>query len=170
MIIQNVKGGYDFLPKEQKIRNYINEILKNTFEEYGYSPIETSILCYFDMLSGKYDEENDILKEIYKLRDQGNRNLGLRYDLTVPFAKLIALNKNQIKMPFKRYEIAKVFRDGPVKVGRDREFTQCDVDVVGLSGQMIEAELVSIYVKAFQKLNIEITLKYNSRKLFYSPI
>lgn len=165
MIIQNVKGGYDFLPKEQKIRNYINEILKNTFEEYGYSPIETSILCYFDMLSGKYDEENDILKEIYKLRDQGNRNLGLRYDLTVPFAKLIALNKNQIKMPFKRYEIAKVFRDGPVKVGRDREFTQCDVDVVGLSGQMIEAELVSIYVKAFQKLNIEITLKYNSRKL-----
>ena len=96
MIIQNVKGGYDFLPKEQKIRNYINEILKNTFEEYGYSPIETSILCYFDMLSGKYDEENDILKEIYKLRDQGNRNLGLRYDLTVPFAKLIALNKNQI--------------------------------------------------------------------------
>ena len=78
MLIQNVKGGYDFLPKEQKIRNYINGILKETFEEYGYSPIETTILCYFDMLSGKYDEENDILKEIYQLKDQGNRNLGLR--------------------------------------------------------------------------------------------
>lgn len=165
MIIQNVKGGYDFLPKEQKIRNYINRVLEETFLEYGYSPIETTILCYFDMLSGKYDENNDILKEIYQLKDQGNRSLGLRYDLTVPFAKLIALNKNKIKMPFKRYEIAKVFRDGPVKVGRDREFTQCDVDVVGLSGQMIEAELVSVYVNAFKKLNIDITIKYNSRKL-----
>ncbi len=165
MIIQNVKGGYDFLPKEQKIRNYINGILKSTFEEYGYLPIETPILCYFDMLAGKYDESNDILKEIYKLKDQGNRNLGLRYDLTVPFAKFIALNKNELKLPFKRYEINKVFRDGPVKVGRDREFTQCDVDVVGLSNQMIEAELISLYVNAFTKLNIEINIKYNSRKL-----
>lgn len=165
MIIQNVKGGYDFLPKEQKIRNYINGILKNTFEEYGYLPIETPILCYFDMLAGKYDEDNDILNEIYKLKDQGNRNLGLRYDLTVPFAKFIALNKNELKLPFKRYEINKVFRDGPVKVGRDREFTQCDVDVVGLSNQMIEAELLSLYVNAFTKLNIEINIKYNSRKL-----
>ena len=165
MIIQNVKGGYDFLPKEQKIRNYINGILKNTFEEYGYLPIETPILCYFDMLAGKYDEANDILKEIYKLKDQGDRNLGLRYDLTVPFAKFIALNKNELKLPFKRYEINKVFRDGPVKVGRDREFTQCDVDVVGLSNQVIEAELVSLYVNAFTKLNIEINIKYNSRNL-----
>ena len=165
MKIQNVKGGYDFLPREQIIRNYINGILKSTFEEYGYLPIETPILCYFDMLAGKYDEDNDILNEIYKLKDQGNRNLGLRYDLTVPFAKFIALNKNELKLPFKRYEINKVFRDGPVKVGRDREFTQCDVDVVGLSNQMIEAELLSLYVNAFTKLNIEINIKYNSRKL-----
>ena len=156
---------YDFLPKEQKIRNYINGILRNTFEEYGYLPIETPILCYFDMLAGKYDESNDILKEIYKLKDQGDRSLGLRYDLTVPFAKFIALNKNELKLPFKRYEINKVFRDGPVKVGRDREFTQCDVDVVGLSNQMIEAELISLYVNAFTKLNIEINIKYNSRNL-----
>ena len=77
MIIQNVKGGYDFLPKEQRIRNYINDILKETFLEYGYMPIETSILCYYDMLAGKYDEGNDILKEIYKLTDQGGRKLGL---------------------------------------------------------------------------------------------
>ena len=165
MIIQNVKGGFDFLPKEQRIRNYINGILKETFEEFGYLPIETPILCYFDMLAGKYDEKNDILNEIYKLKDQGNRNLGLRYDLTVPFAKFIALNKNEIKLPFKRYEINKVFRDGPVKVGRDREFTQCDVDVVGLNNQIIEAELMSLYVIAFNKLNIPINIKYNSRKL-----
>lgn len=165
MKIQNVKGGYDFLPKEQKIRNYVNQILKETFEQYGYEPIETPILCYYDILSDKYDEDNDILKEIYKLTDQGDRKLGLRYDLTVPFAKFIALNKNQLKFPFKRYEIAKAFRDGPVKVGRDREFTQCDVDVVGLSGQLVEAELISLFVKAFNELNIDIIIKYNSRNL-----
>lgn len=165
MKIQNIKGGTDFLPKEQRIRNYINDTLKEIFIEYGYNPIETPILMYYDILSDKYDEENDILKEIYKLTDQGNRKLGLRYDLTVPFSKLIALNKNNIKLPFKRYEIAKVFRDGPVKVGRDREFTQCDVDVVGISGQMIEAEMLSLYVEAFKRLNIEIIIKYNSRQL-----
>ena len=102
MIIQNVKGGYDFAPKEQKIRNYINEVLKRNFEEFGYLPIETPILCYFDMLAGKYDENNDILNEIYRLKDQGSRDLGLRYDLTVPFAKFIAINKNELKLPFKR--------------------------------------------------------------------
>lgn len=165
MKIQNVKGCYDFLPKEQKVRNYINNILKETFESFGYSSIETPILSYYDMLSDKYDEENDILKEIYKLTDQGERKLGLRYDLTVPFAKFIALNKNNIKLPFKRYEIAKVFRDGPVKVGRDREFTQCDIDVVGLSGQEIEAELLSLYITAFNKMKIDIIIKYNSRNL-----
>lgn len=165
MIIQNVKGGYDYLPKEQRIRNYINNILKETFEEFGFLSIETPILCYYDMLIDKYDEGNDILKEIYRLKDQGNRKLGLRYDLTVPFAKFIALNKNNISFPFKRYEINKVFRDGPVKVGRDREFTQCDADVVGISGQLIEAELLSLFVQAFQKLNIDIIIKYNSRNL-----
>ena len=165
MKIQNVKGGYDFLPKEQKIRNYINGILKSTFEEFGYQPIETPILCYLDMLVDKYDENNDLLKEIYKLTDQGDRKLGLRYDLTVPFAKFIALNKNNISFPFKRYEIAKVFRDGPVKVGRDREFTQCDADVVGIEGQFIEAELLSLYINAFKKLGIDIIIKYNNRNL-----
>jgi histidine--tRNA ligase len=165
MKIQNVKGGYDFLPKEQKIRNYINSIIIENFKKYGFVNIETPILCYYDMLSDKYDENNDILKEIYRLTDQGNRNLGLRYDLTVPFAKFIALNKNKISLPFKRYEISKVFRDGPVKVGRDREFTQCDADVVGVKGQYIEAELLSLFVKTFKEFNIEIIIKYNSRKL-----
>ena len=165
MKLQNVKGSIDYLPEEQKIRNYINEILKETFEEYGYLPIETPILMYYDVLSGKYDENNDLLNEIYKLTDQGKRNLGLRYDLTVPFAKFIALNKNKIKLPFKRYEMAKVFRDGPVKLGRDREFTQCDVDVVGISGQMIEAECLSLYVSVFKKLGIDIQIQYNSRNL-----
>ena len=165
MKIENVKGGYDFLPKEQRIRNYINNILKETFEEFGFNSIETPILCYYDILSDKYDENSDILKEIYKLTDQGNRKLGLRYDLTVPFVKFIALNKNKISFPFKRYEISKVFRDGPVKVGRDREFTQCDADVVGIEGEYIEAELLSLFKEGFRKLNIDIIIKYNSRNL-----
>ena len=95
MKIQNVKGGYDFLPREQKIRNYINSVLKTTFEEYGFNPIETPILCYYDVLSDKYDKNSDILKEIYRLKDQGNRDLGLRYDLTVPFARYVAMNHKQ---------------------------------------------------------------------------
>ena len=165
MEIKNVKGGYDFLPNEQRIRNYIMDVLKDTFAKYGYGPIETPILCYYDILVDKYDENNDIVNEIYKLKDQGNRSLGLRYDLTVPFAKCIALNKNLIRFPFKRYEISKVFRDGPVKVGRDREFTQCDVDVVGVDGEQIEAELLCLYVDAFSKLEIDVMIKYNNRKL-----
>lgn len=170
MKIINVKGCSDYLPEEERIRIYINNILKETFIEFGYQPIETPILCYYDMLSGKYDEGNDILKEIYKLTDQGQRNLGLRYDLTVPFAKFISLNKNKITFPFKRYEISKVFRDGPIKLGRDREFTQCDVDVVGIKGQLIEAELLSLYVVAFNKLKIDINIKYNSRNILQGLI
>ena len=165
MKIQNVKGGYDFLPNEQRIRKYVNKILEEVFKEYGFNSIETPILCYYDILADKYDENNDILKEIYKLKDQGNRDLGLRYDLTVPFAKFIALNKKNISFPFKRYEIDKVFRDGPVRIGRDREFTQCDADVVGIEGQFIEAELLSLFVEAFKKLNIDIIIKYNNRNL-----
>ena len=165
MKIQNVKGGYDFLPKEQKVRDYINSIIIENFKKFGFVNIETPILCYYDMLVDKYDENNDILREIYRLSDQGKRDLGLRYDLTVPFAKFIALNKNKISFPFKRYEISKVFRDGAVKVGRDREFTQCDADVVGIKGQYIEAELLLLFVKIFKELNVDIIIKYNSRKL-----
>lgn len=83
----------------------------------------------------------------------------------MPFAKFIALNKNNITFPFKRYEIAKVFRDGPIKAGRDREFSQCDADVVGIKGQLIEAELLSLFVKVFKNLKIDIYIKYNSRNL-----
>ena len=162
--LKNVKGTYDYLPEQQKIRNYINDTLKEVFEKYGYQPLETPILCYYDLLAGKYDENNDILNEIYKLTDQGNRNLGLRYDLTVPFAKCIAITKD-LRLPFKRYEIGRVFRDGPVKTGRDREFIQCDVDVVGISGQLIEAEIISLFLDGCDKLDIDVLIKYNSRNL-----
>lgn len=162
--LKNVRGSIDYEEKDAIIRSFISKTLQETFEKYGYSPLETSILCYYDLLALKYDKDNDILKEIYKVTDQGNRNLALRYDLTVPFAKYIASNTD-IKLPYKRYEIGKVFRDGPIKKGRTREFIQCDVDSVGIEGQMIEAELISIFVEGYRRLGIDIIIKYNNRKL-----
>lgn len=161
--LRNVKGCTDYSPREQYIRNYISDTLKKVFEKYGFKPLQTPILCYYDLLALKYDEENDILKEVYKVTDQGNRNLALRYDLTVPFAKYIAINQNT-KLPFKRYEIGEVFRNGPVKLGRNREFIQCDVDSVGIEGQLVEAEFIALYVEAFRNLGIDIIIKYNNRK------
>lgn len=162
--IQNLKGTTDYLPEEQLLRNKIIDTLKSTFEVYGYMPLKTPILNYFDLLSYKYDDDAEILNETYKLTDQGNRNLGLRYDLTIPFCKVIALNKD-LHMPFKRYEIGKVFRNGPVKLGRMREFYQCDVDVVGIDSRMIEIEQLIMAKKIFDKLNIDVLIKWNNRKL-----
>lgn len=162
--IQNLKGTTDYLPEEQILRDKITNTLKSIFEVYGYMPIKTPILNKYDLLSYKYDEDAEILNETYKLTDQGERKLGLRYDLTIPFCKVIALNKD-LRMPFKRYEIGKVFRNGPVKLGRMREFYQCDVDVVGINSRMIEIEQIIMVKKAFDKLGIDILIKWNNRKL-----
>src|SRR5690606_7409915 len=101
---------------------------------------------------------------MYTLTDRGERDLALRYDLTIPFAKVVAMNPT-LKMPFNRYEIGKVFRDGPIKTGRLREFTQCDVDIVGVASQIAEAELMFMALDAFRKLKLKVTIQYNNRKL-----
>lgn len=162
--LMNVKGTKDFMPEEQQLRSNIRRTLEGIFERYGYKPLETPTLYYFDVLASKYAGGAEILKEVYKLNDQGSRELGLRYDLTVPFAKVIGMNPN-IRMPFKRYEIGKVFRDGPVKAGRSREFIQCDVDVVGIESMLAEAEFIAMAFEAFEKLNLEVYIQYNNRKL-----
>jgi len=162
--LKNLKGTDDYLPKEQILRNKIINTLSKVFESYGYLPLETPTLCYYDLLASKYAGGAEILKEVYTLEDQGKRKLGLRYDLTVPFAKVISINKD-ITLPFKRYEIGKVFRDGPVKLGRNREFYQCDVDVCGLSDRLSEAELLTMAIKCFKELGIEIYIEWNNRKL-----
>ena len=161
--LMNLKGTSDFLPEEQIIRNKIISVLKETFESYGYLPIETPILCYYDLLASKYAGGAEILKEVYKLTDQGKREIGLRYDLTVPFSKVIGMNKGLI-LPFKRYEIGKVFRDGPVKLGRAREFYQCDVDACGTESPNAEVEYFIMTKKVFNKLNIDVEIRYNNRK------
>ena len=162
--IKNLKGTFDFLPEKQIVRNQVIDILKNNFECYGYLPLETPILNEFDLLKYKYSDSAEIINEIYRLTDQGKRDIGLRYDLTVPFCKVIALNRD-ITMPFRRYEIGRVFRDGPVKAGRAREFYQCDVDVVGVDGRFIEVEQMQMVAKAFAELDIDIEIRWNNRKL-----
>ena len=164
MKLMNVRGTFDYMPKDMMIRNKITDTLRRNFEKYGYLPIETPMLNYYDLLSYKYDDGAEILNEIYKLTDQGDRNLGLRYDLTVPFCKVVGLNKN-LEMPFRRYEIGRVFRNGPVKLGRTREFYQCDVDVVGIDNRYIEAEQMVMAVNTYKDLGIDIYIKYNNRKL-----
>ena len=137
-MIENVKGTKDYLPEEQMIREKVKRTLQKNFELFGFNPAETPILNYFEVLSNKFAGGAEILKETYQLKDQGGRALGLRYDLTVPLAKMLALNPT-LKMPFKRYEFGRSFRDGPVKTGRLREFVQCDVDVIGSNRMYCEA-------------------------------
>ena len=166
---QNLKGVSDYYGKEQLIRNKIINILKQTFENYGYSPLDSSILYNYDILAYKYQDGAEILNEIYTLTDQGNRELGLRYDLTIPFCKVIS-NEKELRLPFRRYEVGKVFRNGPVKLGRCREFYQCDIDVVGIDGVDIEIEQILLVLNVFEKLGINILVKWNNRKLMSSLI
>ena len=163
MKLRNLKGTEDFLFKDQVVRNKIIDTLKQNFEKYGYMPIETPILNYYDLLALKYEEGDEILNEIYRLSDQGNRDIGLRYDLTVPFCKVVGMQK-ELRLPFRRYEIGKVFRNGPVKLGRTREFYQCDVDVVGIDVRLIETEQIVMAIEIFKCLGIDINVLYNNRK------
>lgn len=164
MELRNLKGSTDFMPQEQKVRQEIIRKLQMVFERYGYLPLETPTLCYFDVLASKYAGGAEILKEAYRLSDQGGRELGLRYDLTVPFSRVVGMNP-EIRMPFKRYEIGKVYRDGPVKTGRNREFIQCDVDVVGIKSVMAEAELLVMAVEVYKLLGLDVYISFNNRKL-----
>jgi len=164
MEIMNAKGTRNFLPNEKITRNYITDTIRSVFELYGFMPIETPILQRFKTLASKFSGGDEILKETFKLKDQGKRPLGLRYDFTVPLANLVAQNPD-IKLPFKCYQIGPVFRDGPVEKGRVREFWQCDVDTIGCVGMGAEAQLLNLAFTVFEKLNIPITIQVNNRKI-----
>lgn len=164
MDYQNVKGTQDYLPNDEVVRREIKRTLEDVFIQYGCKPLETPILNYTELLASKYGGGAEILEEMYTLTDRGERELALRYDLTIPFAKVVAMNPT-LKLPFKRYEIGKVFRDGPIKTGRFREFTQCDVDIVGVDSQVAEAELMVMALDVFSKLAVNVTIQYNNRKL-----
>jgi len=164
MELQTAKGVRDFLPKEKIAREKVVSTIKEVFELYGFSPLETPILERLDVLASKYAGGAEILKETFKLKDQGDRDLALRYDLTVPLSRVIGMNP-QLKMPFKRYAIGRVFRDGPIKLGRYREFWQCDVDVIGIRQMSAEAELLSLTSDIFKRLKLDVVIRVNNRKV-----
>lgn len=179
------KGTRDFSPVEMARRNYIFDIIKKNFRLFGYKQIETPAMENLCTLMGKYGEEGD--KLLFKIQNSGDflkscsdeeladRNLvkltnkmcekGLRYDLTVPFARFVVQHRNDLQMPFKRYQIQPVWRADRPQKGRYREFYQCDADVVGSDSLLNEVELLSLIDKTFDDLGINIVVKVNNRKI-----
>ncbi|MCU4164527.1 histidine--tRNA ligase [Carboxylicivirga caseinilyticus] len=179
------KGTRDFSPVEMVKRNYIFDTVKSVFQKYGYLPIETPAMENLSTLLGKYGEEGD--KLLFKILNSGDylskadagllaekesnkvisqiSEKGLRYDLTVPFARFVVQHQNEITFPFKRYQIQPVWRADRPQKGRYREFFQCDVDVVGSNSLLNEVELIQIVDEVYQLLNINVVLKLNNRKV-----
>jgi len=179
------KGTRDFGPIQMERRNYILDAIKATFQLYGYQQIETPAMENLSTLTGKYGEEGDQL--LFKILNSGDflkdvapedvakgsaANLnklaekGLRYDLTVPFARYVAMNRNELTFPFKRYQIQPVWRADRPQRGRYREFYQCDADVVGTDSLLCEAEIIGMIRQVFSKLGLnDYSIKINNRKI-----
>ena len=165
---KRLKGFRDFLPKQMIIRQRVFDIIKKIFESYGFSSIETPALEYAEILLGKYGPEADRL--IYCFKDRGERNIALRYDLTIPLARVMAQNIELVK-PFKRYQIQPVWRAESPQKSRYREFTQCDIDIVGTDSPLADAEIIFIIQTVLKRLGFEkFTILINSRQILYSII
>jgi len=162
-----LKGFRDFLPKQMAIRRKVFDIIKDTFESYGFDPIETPTLEYSEILLGKYGEEAD--KLVYRFKDQGGRDVAMRYDLTVPLSRVCAQYSQQLTKPFKRYQIQPVWRAEKPQKGRYRELTQCDVDIVGIKSPLADAEIIAIIYNILNKIGFEkFTIRINSRQVLFS--
>ncbi len=169
MELDTAKGMRDINPDEELFREQIVRKMQVIFARYGFMPLNTPIIERYDVLSAKFaaGEESDAMSEVYKLKDNGNRELGLRFDLTVPFARYVGMNRT-LKMPFKRYQIGKVYRDAPIKMGRYREFTQCDVDIVGTTDLMADATCINVALDVYKELGVDATIGVNNRKFLFS--
>jgi histidyl-tRNA synthetase len=180
------KGTRDFSPVEMMRRNYMFDTIKSVFRTYGYAPLETPAMENLSTLMGKYGEEGD--KLLFKILNSGDFmdkvtpeqlegssaalatkicEKGLRYDLTVPFARFVVQHQSEIAFPFKRYQVQPVWRADRPQKGRYREFYQCDVDAIGSRSLIYEAELVEIVESVFSKLGINVVLKLNNRKILF---
>lgn len=163
--MQTLKGFRDFLPEEAGKRAYIISLFKKVFELYGFEPLETPALEYESILIGKYGPEAD--KLMYRFEDNGKRRVALRYDQTVPLARVVAQYQNSLPMPFKRYQIQPVWRAENTQKGRFREFLQCDIDSVGVNSLFADAEIIAIAAKSLEALGFdEYEILINDRKLF----
>lgn len=177
-----IKGTRDFLPMQMQKRNYIFDTIRQVYTLHGFQQIETPALESLDTLMGKYGEEGD--KLLFKILNSGdfteNKDLtsgdykqitkqicekGLRYDLTVPFARFVVNHQNEISFPFKRYQIQPVWRADRPQKGRYREFYQCDADIIGSDSLLNEVELMEIISEVFALLKLRTTIKFNNRKI-----
>ena len=163
------KGTRDYEPDVAAKKEHIVEQITSVLDSFGYVPIDTPVIESREILTSKFTGGEEILKEMYSLTDQGKRKLGLRYDLTVPFGRFMAEHP-EYKMPFRRRQVGKVFRDGPVKAGRYREFHQYDFDIVGEEGPEAEAELLAIIRTVLENLDLNPTIQVNSRDVLTAVI
>ncbi|MFW5801465.1 MAG: histidine--tRNA ligase [Spirochaeta sp.] len=160
-----LKGFRDMMPQDERLRLQLQHTLQNTFQSYGFVPIDTPMLEYTEILLGKGGGETD--KQIYRFEDHGGRDVALRFDLTVPFARCMAAHSNELPLPFKRFHMAKVFRGENTQRGRYREFTQCDFDIVGVDSTSADFEILYMMADSFAALGIqEISLRVSHRGLF----
>lgn len=172
---QTLKGFRDFLPSEERKRQYVVNKLKGVFESFGFEPLETPALEYEEVLLGKYGEEGD--KLMYRFTDNGGRKVALRYDQTVPLARVVAQYSSTgspqvaIPIPFKRYQIQPVWRAENPQKGRFREFLQCDIDTVGSFSPLSDAEIIAVVAKSLQNLGFQnFKILINDRQLFSNMI
>ena len=183
------KGTRDFGPGEMKKREYLFKIFKDTFSLYGFNALETPSMENINVLNGKYGEEGDklifrildsgdFIKDVDNIESKDSNNLrkeiskkGLRYDLTVPFARYVSMNRDKITLPFKRYQIQNVWRADRPQKGRFREFYQCDVDYIGTKSIVCEAEIIDLVYSIFEKLKIQdFSVKLNNRKVLFGIV
>ena len=162
------KGTRDFTPEQTARRNYIFDTIKDVFRSFGYSQIETPAMESLSTLLGKYGEEGD--KLLFRIQNCGEKaaeapEKGLRYDLTVPFARFVVQHQGELSFPFKRFQIQPVWRADRPQKGRYREFYQCDVDAIGSRSQLLELELVQMVEEVFRRLGVRVVLKINNRKV-----
>ena len=171
--IDTVKGFQDYLPPESLKRKKIVETAEKYFQLYGFVPIETPIIEYEELMkpsSLPSEGEDEAVADRFRLQDRGGRNLGLRYEFTFQLSRILKQNPN-LKMPFKRYQIGPVFRDEPIRQGRTRQFTQCDIDIIGDSSINADAECISCISDILKALDIkDIEISVNNRKLLNAII
>lgn len=165
MTSENVKGFKDYLGSEAVKRAAVREIIEDCFRLYGFEPAETPTIENLDFVKGQ-NSDDEAVSDVFKLQDRGKRKLGLRYEFTFQLKRIA---KGQ-KLPYKRYQIGKVFRDEPIKTGRYREFVQCDADIVGSSELVSDAEILSLVKTVFSRIGIPIEIQVNNRKLLNSII
>lgn len=159
-----LKGFRDLLPEEAALKEKVVAIIKETFASFGFLPLETPTLEYLTTLTGKYGQEGE--KLLYSFQDRGKRWVGLRYDLTVPTCKVIALYQHRLIFPFKRYQIQNTFRAEKPQKGRWREFTQCDIDTFGVASPLADAEIVLVLYTTLKNLGFkDFVIELNSRRI-----